>query len=118
MVVIGYSAAQANHFTCVESSQASVQPFSSPSTARPALSQREPVSLSMNVWPLPSRFKVNVTRRVGAGGVLSGGDTPSLLGCGPENFRGGEASGRYAEAVRVEPSHSTTRDLPSICSAI
>jgi uncharacterized membrane protein YfcA len=46
MVVLGYSADQANHLTCVPSSHSKVQPFNSPSTARPAMSQRECVSLS------------------------------------------------------------------------
>src|SRR5205807_1264134 len=46
--VVGYSAAQANQRTCVPSSQVSVQPFNFPSTARPAMSQRDLVSRSTN----------------------------------------------------------------------
>ena len=46
MVVFGYSADQANHFAFTASSQARVQPLSSPSMALPVISQCEPVSRS------------------------------------------------------------------------
>src|SRR6266496_92049 len=101
MLVIGYSAAQANHFTCVESSQVSVQPFNSPSTARPATSQREPVCLSRNGADAFLRSRVNVRGRSGASGCFSGGETPSAFGRGAVYFPGGAASGKYADAVRV-----------------
>src|SRR5262245_21861002 len=99
--VAGYSAAQANHFTCTESSGSSVQPLSWPSTQRPAASQREPVSSSLN----------------GAGGASPRGFQVSLrivtaFAAPPP---GGVACGRYAAAVTVGPFQSSS--LPSIVSA-
>src|SRR6266567_1648364 len=113
MVVIGYSAAQANHLTCVESSHVSVQPFNSPSTARPATSQRELVSLSTNGADAFLRSSVNVSGRSGASGCFSRGDTPSAFGRGAVYFPGGHATGKYADAVRDFGSHRITRFLPS-----
>src|SRR5437870_3651611 len=113
MVVSGYSAAQANHFSCVLSSQVSVQPFNSPDTARPAMSQREPVSWSVKgaVFTLSSRSNVN--ERFASAVFLTVGDSPLGSGCGAEYFCGGEASDRYAAAVLVGPYQRITRRRPS-----
>src|SRR5262245_58760633 len=46
--VAGYSVAQAYHFTSTASIQVNVQPRSGPATARPAMSQCDPVSRSLN----------------------------------------------------------------------
>src|SRR5207253_9856958 len=81
-VVSGYSAAQANHFTCTLSTHSSVYPFNSPSTARPATSQREPVSWSTNGAAGTRPSGLRVTAFFGPSGSGSAGDSPSALGRG------------------------------------
>ena len=117
MVPAGYSADQANHFTCTLSTHSSVCPASSPATQRPAKSQNDFVSASWNRPAASFAARPSVTVRVGTVGDVGSGDTPVASGAGPLNLRGGEASGRYAEAVRVVGSQRTASGAPPRSSA-
>src|SRR5262249_417939 len=97
--VPGYSAAQANHLICVPSSHGSVQPRSLPSTARPATSQRDSVSLSLN----------------GASGTDVSGTSVTRCGRGPGV--GGEATLRDAAAGRGGGYEGVTQGRPASLSA-
>src|SRR5262249_17509875 len=55
---------------------------------------------------------------LGSGVPSLTGDIPDSFGSGPLNFRGCEAIGRYAEAVRVAGSQRTTIGSPSISSRV
>ena len=122
--VSGYSALQANHLHTTASTGSRVQPLSLPSIAAAGdvpgrLRVGSRVVRAWSILELRACIGRELGRLAGTASPASGGETPSLSGCGALNLRGCDATGRYAAAAcgRPLPIERRSGSPPTVSSA-